>query len=1245
MADSSPLTLLAPKRQKLGTNLQKCIVCQCQTNELLKEATENSLETFISAVSERRDDVFLRLENQLSAIECQKALWHRSCYKTYTSRNNIAHRIKVEPETSTSQTKSRSKSTCLRSATSAFDASLCVFCQKVYCKRDKSLHTFHPDSVGTTLQNTLNESKDEAVFTRLATIDTKRDSVKYHLNCYRDYTYVSTCIKSENDSSSESALDKSSNADSITKAFVMLTQEIDNDLLDQGKAFSLAYLFARFTSIMGENFGPSAYRADKLQKRLKSHYGDRVVIQSQRGRSNSNLILSSSITVGHAITAATALKESVSELTFNCVEENDSGPENDYSCDLNSLYHTAKSLRSLAQTVKDNAPSSQTISNEHAESLVPDNLYMFLRWLLEDDLDDNPIPGTKEKSPKQEKHRLILSIAQDIIYACNRSVLTPKHIGIGVTVKHLTGSKEVVKLLNRFGHSISYDEVVKLEKSLVQETLLGRGESNLAIPTNISAGTFVQAAADNLDFNEQTLDGKNTTHATTLVLYQRAQNGNFGAQVKTKGETYQMPLSNTKVSLEVLNFSKQCRKLNVPDCLMREENTDETISSSKTYAKCLDMAWIFARLCPSKAFEVSIGKMDKQTCPAWSAFNALITPTTAPLTSIGYCPIIPSSPTEYSTVYTVMKTVQNMMKDLQQKHTVLTFDEAIYCKAKEIQWRSNDEFKDTVIRLGGFHTALTFIAVIGKRYEESGIEDLLVESGVYGSGSVMKIMTGKAYNKGVRALKLLTEKFSRLRLQSLAPKIKNKEDCCLYIESVEKLREAVGRSDVKLCKDILQDIEKQNSFVDTELGALRKEGRNESATFCFWDEFIDMVEILLRFIRAERAGDWNLHIDSLSDMLPYFFAYDRINYARWGSVYFADMKSLPWSAKEVHDEFMNGNHPIKRAAGSFNQVWTDLALEQSINRDSKVKGGIIGFTQQKDAVNRWYLTAHTRAHIVSSTKAMCGNEETVPWNETAQPHKEGGKSRMERDENDVQKLLNVLTEQMLNPFDPSKHKSKLVMNLATGMTASEEVSNDIISARAKGRDNFDEFVKTRLVDGHEKGVLEPLRKNKLKTLRFYRTPVKLSSDSLSSTKVIDADRGFFSRLIVVAKSRSVDLKDILTHELSPVPYSLAHPDSTLRKTPKSKLLHILETEVTTRESPPKSESKCSWIYDGMALVQKTKVTVQNTFGEYADLLLDVILKTFDIEHCERVDVVFDRYDQQFSIKTQERLRRQTTQGL
>ena len=107
-----------------------------------------------------------------------KIVWHRSCYQSYTSKTNIAYRIPGEPEASTNENDTRSKSTCLRSTKSAFDSSLCVFCQKVYCKRDKSLHVLNPDFVSKTLQKPIEEAKDDVIFTRLSTIDTKSGCVK-----------------------------------------------------------------------------------------------------------------------------------------------------------------------------------------------------------------------------------------------------------------------------------------------------------------------------------------------------------------------------------------------------------------------------------------------------------------------------------------------------------------------------------------------------------------------------------------------------------------------------------------------------------------------------------------------------------------------------------------------------------------------------------------------------------------------------------------------------------------------------------------------------------------------------------------------------------------------------------------------------------------------------------------------------------------------------------------------------------
>ena len=54
----------------------------------------------------------------------------------------------------------------------------------------------------------------------------------------------------------------------------------------------------------------------------------------------------------------------------------------------------------------------------------------------------------------------------------------------------------------------------QLTVGLVREILASKESCGVVIPSNISPSAFVQAACDNNDVNEETLDGKNTTHAT-----------------------------------------------------------------------------------------------------------------------------------------------------------------------------------------------------------------------------------------------------------------------------------------------------------------------------------------------------------------------------------------------------------------------------------------------------------------------------------------------------------------------------------------------------------------------------------------------------------------------------------------------------------------------------------------------------------------------------------------------------------
>ena len=106
-----------------------------------------------------------------------------------------------------------------------------------------------------------------------------------------------------------------------------------------------------------------------------------------------------------------------------------------------------------------------------------------------------------------------------------------------------------------------------------------------------------------------------------------------------------------------------------------------------------------------------------------------------------------------------MKHDQTICASLGQLDTVVTFNLAIYAKAKQIQMKFPEEFSITVNRLGGFHIALNFLSLLGKKFHSSGLEDPLIESGVYAAGTTSALMKGKSYNRGIHAHKLAMEAF------------------------------------------------------------------------------------------------------------------------------------------------------------------------------------------------------------------------------------------------------------------------------------------------------------------------------------------------------------------------------------------------------------------------------------------------------------------------------------------------------
>lgn len=55
---------------------------------------------------------------------------------------------------------------------------------------------------------------------------------------------------------------------------------------------------------------------------------------------------------------------------------------------------------------------------------------------------------------------------------------------------------------------------------------------------------------------------------------------------------------------------------------------------------------------------------------------------------------------------------------------------------------------------------------------------------------------------------------------------------------------------------------------------------------------MDMIDILRRFIKAERTGNWELHLQTAKDMLPYFAASGHNLYVKSSRVYLQQMDNL-----------------------------------------------------------------------------------------------------------------------------------------------------------------------------------------------------------------------------------------------------------------------------------------------------------------------------------------------------------------
>ena len=205
-----------------------------------------------------------------------------------------------------------------------------------------------------------------------------------------------------------------------------------------------------------------------------------------------------------------------------------------------------------------------------------------------------------------------------------------------------------------------------------------------------------------------------------------------------------------------------------------------------------------------------------------------------------------------------------------------------------IQLIAVPEYRNVLIpRLGDMRTSWNFLKVIG---QHNMLTDYFQEVIILWSYIIWikcdvdrKEHVGRYYTKakGTRAHKITIQAMWQLLsyLQEHNDDLKRRLLSLAHLDTTAENAELVTTLTVETFREHMTSVVVMNR------------GRNPN--FYLWWQYMQMVGVLLLFIRTHRDGNWELHLYSFGQMLPYFDRYDHTDNTRWAVTYLAQMNQLP----------------------------------------------------------------------------------------------------------------------------------------------------------------------------------------------------------------------------------------------------------------------------------------------------------------------------------------------------------------
>ena len=1133
--------------------------------------------------------------NQISALKQDNILTtagqkvHTDCRKKYTDKRGV----KILNEIDTNNNESRN----LRSVSDFDFKHKCLFCGKnakhSSRKRGHDVYPVRSIDFQSKIKDTCVQRNDKwsyDVASRLASvIDLPAADAVYHQACSVNFR-TGKCIPLAFQSIPSKSPSGRPCRDE-NEGFLTVVEYLE----DCENLVTLTDLIHVMEKVSGEN----AYSAKHLKRKLLDYFGDSLVISGKEGQADK-----------------LTLKQTASSILHSFVNNKRSRSEAEEKERL--IKTVAKLIKSdILEISTDNSvypPPDSIASIETNRNFIPESLLLLLNLLL----------CGKETDMK------IGAIGQAIIQCCRpRGIIAPLQIGLAVQLYHHFGSRFLIDCLNSMGFCSSYREVQKFE-------------SNAAAMLNISMphffpGSFVQFSADNVDHNSRTIDGYDTFHGMGIIA------------CNTPGIPFNMSLPRREINInevvelghiEIKYFKEPEHELTAATFLSLSELDERSNDNENTIFD------LFSKLVYSL----------RPSRPSWSGFMHLYdtNKTSVQKSNITFLPMIDMSPSDLSCINSTLHFIAKI-STTHNVAAVVTFDQPLFQKASYIldTEQSSSPIKNVVLRLGGFHTEMSFLGCIGHLMAGSGLREVLET--VYSPNAVVHMLTGKAVSRAVRGHFMVDTALHTLILSSALdircfPRFDNsaglgnipeeqieaagsrEDDCKTQLDDstdctssmTQPVVESRPENDQMLQNllnlyDLMESegIQKEDVCADTRMRSLceilkvKTNYLKEYRTARLWIQYMEMVSVLRDFIRAERTGNWYGHLKSVFRMLPFFAASGHNLYLKSAYIYLQNMLKLKDTHPDVHLAFVSGLHTIQRTEKNWAGLSTDLVIEQVLMRSLKTAGGLTrgrGVTENQRAL--WLMSMPAKAEI---NNAML---DVLKMNNTTDGHRDITRSRIARDTKDTAIIHSFLEER--NPFTCSCFALR---NIESGITASDTVNAD---------NAID--IGNRII---QKMIGQP--QNRFTFQRSWQA-VPLSektSVTLLGEKINIDTQLLFQRLITAAGRLVDDTGDLFQYELCSVPSSLFDNSGMPREPAKALLAEsIWKLGDCSADNYPKSDFDVS-VIDGGSLLQKLPWQKGASFGYICEEYISYVKQRYT-----NPVVVFDGYNNGPSTKDVTHLRRQ-----